>query len=137
MDGIEITEFLEDHMAGVLGLAAGDEAYAIPVSFTYRPEDTACYFRFGYGPESRKQAFLEATDWATFVVYELGEAGWESVLVEGELTLLSEGEADTELVESINRLRIPYFDVFERPHEDLEFVIGRLAAASLTGIAEG
>ena len=52
MDATEIVDFLESQLAGVLAMASGNDAYAIPVSFTFVPEESRLYFRLGYAPGS-------------------------------------------------------------------------------------
>ena len=137
MDAIDIAEFLRGRMTGVLGLAREDDAYALPLSFTYDEDEQAFYFRLGFGPDSQKREFVEATDWATFAVYDDTDEGWQSVLAEGHLAVLTDDVLDASLMEAVKQLAIPYFDVHGRPSHELDFEVARLEATKLTGIVEG
>lgn len=136
MDAIDIGEFLERRGTGVLAIGKAGSVYAIPVSFAYHGDRPALYFRFGYGPDSQKRAFVEGADEATFVVYDRTDGGWKSVIAEGQLEPVSKSNLDTSEVEAVNRLHIPYFDVHRQPAADLEFEIVRLAIGKLSGVAE-
>lgn len=137
MDAIEIADFLADHRTGVLSLARDDEAYAIPVSYVYEPEEQAVYFRLGYGTDSTKRGFVDAVDRATFVVYDRTDDGWKSVVVRGPVEELSTDTLDSTVLEATADLDIPYFRVFDRRSGSLEFRIARLEATDLTGVVEG
>lgn len=136
MDALDIADFLEQQATGVLAIASGGHVYAIPVSFAYHDEGPDLYFRFGYGRESQKRTFVEGADEATFVVYDRTDEGWKSVLAEGRLEPVSESRLDTSLVEAVNRLQIPYFEVHRQPAAELEFEIVRLDVSKLSGVAE-
>jgi len=139
LDAIEIGDFLDAQQTGVLSLARDDDSYAIPVSFAYDDdgEDSpAIYFRLGYAPASQKQDYIESTDHATFVVYDQTDAGWHSVVAEGHLEQLSETELDATIREAVDHLDIPFFEVHERPIEDIEFTTVRFQIATMHGIRE-
>lgn len=84
---------LERAAVGVLGLADGGEAYTLPISFGFDPELSNLYFMFAFDDESRKRAFLDTTETASFCVVDadLPDA-WESVIVAGPLEELPENE---------------------------------------------
>ena len=136
MDSIAIDEFLRGQPVGVLAMASDDGVYAIPVSFAYDEDGPDLYFRLGYGPDSQKRAFVEGADHATFVVFDHTDAGWKSVVAEGRLEALSESTLDTSVLQSIERLRIPFYAVHRRPAAELEFSIVRLDVSHLSGVAE-
>lgn len=136
MDGTDIIDFLEANGTGVLSLAKGDDSYAVPVSYAYDQDDRRVYFRLGYGPGSQKQKYLEATDHATFVVYDRTETGWKSVVASGHLQELSESDIEASLLESLKSLDIPFFRVFERPSDEIDFTIVALEIDSLNGRIE-
>lgn len=136
MDALAISEFLETQGTGVLAIGRGGQVYAIPVSFAYHEDGPALYFRFGYGPESQKRTFVEDADSASFVVYDRTGEGWKSVLAEGELEPVSESRLDTSLIEAVNGLHIPYFEVHRRPAAELAFEIVRLDVDKLSGVVE-
>jgi hypothetical protein len=120
LDRAGIDSFLATQSAGALSLTKENDSYAIPVAYTYAPEDGDFYFRLGYAPGSRKREYIEATDTATFVVAAETDDGWKSVVgrgrVEHQNTVEnlarhrmpgeSESQADREL-------RIPFYHVFE------------------------
>jgi hypothetical protein len=137
MDALEIAEFLESRATGVLSLAKDDDGYAVPVSYTYVDDGPYIYLRLGYGPDSRKRAFLETGGAVSFVVYDETDEGWKSVVARGHLDELSKNSLDSIVVESVEHLDIPYFDVHDRPVENLEFTIARITVTDLTGIVEG
>ena len=85
LDEAAIKAFLENQSTGSLALADQNDSYAIPVGFTFVPETKDFYFRLSYGVESRKRAYIETTDRATFVVAAETESGWKSVVASGEL----------------------------------------------------
>ncbi|MBV0924586.1 pyridoxamine 5'-phosphate oxidase family protein [Halomicroarcula limicola] len=137
MDAIEIADFLRSQRTGVLCLARDDDSYGVPLSFVYRDDDSGIYFRMGYAPGSQKRKFLDATDHATFVVYGQTDEGWRSVVAEGTLDVLTEDNVDSAVEEATKALDIPYYEVHDRPVEDLEFNIVRLQISHLSGIVEG
>jgi nitroimidazol reductase NimA-like FMN-containing flavoprotein (pyridoxamine 5'-phosphate oxidase superfamily) len=77
---------------GVLSLATDGEAYAVPMSFGYDGE--GLYFVFRRPAErSRKVEAVEGTERATFVVAAVTtKHDWASVLVEGPVRPIEEGE---------------------------------------------
>lgn len=137
MDSTAIASFLETHHTGVLSLASGDDAYAVPVSYAVGESVGELYFRLGFGPGSQKRSYLEATDTATFVVYDQVEGNWESVVAHGRLETLAAGDADAAVATAVEGLEIPYFQVFDRPVADLDFELVRLNADSVRGVRSG
>ncbi|QCC50167.1 pyridoxamine 5'-phosphate oxidase family protein [Halapricum salinum] len=138
MDALDITDFLAAQETGVLSLADGNDAYAVPVSFYFQPDDQQLYFRLGFAPGSQKQKFLERTDLASFVVHGRADGRWKSVVASGRLEIVeTEQRLDDPVLEAVQRLEIPYFRVFDRPTDEIEFGIYRLRAESLKGIVEG
>lgn len=132
MDATEIAAFLDERDTGVLSLADGDDAYAIPVSFA--ADDGDLYFRLGYAPGSQKRRFVDATDHATFVTYEPTAEGWKSVVAGGRLETLSADSLDTVVQESVRDLDVPYYQVQDRPVDELDQRIVRLDVDRLSGI---
>ena len=131
----EIEEFLSNQQTGVLALAANNDAYGIPVLFVYHgPDHNEIYFRFGYGGENRKRGFLDTVETANLVVYDNTEQGWYSVIARGPVTELTESSIDAQIVQYLNNLRIPYFRVFTKPEDSMEFSIVRLDMTELTGV---
>jgi hypothetical protein len=137
MDALDVASFLESQQTGVLSLAKDDDAYAIPVSYTFVEDEEAIYFRLGFAPGSQKERYLDATDHVTFVVYADTDEGWKSVLVEGRATKLSHDSLDSAIVEVAEGLDIPYYQVHERPATDTTFNIVRIDPTRMSGIVEG
>lgn len=142
LDDAAIESFLESQSVGTLSLAKGNESYAIPVSFTFDPEDRDIYFRLGYAPGSRKREFIDATERATFVVAAETEAGWKSVLARGELEhrstvddLDTHRPSDRSVSQAEREIEIPFYHVFDSP-ADAVFALVRLAVDELTGVVE-
>ena len=136
MDAIEIGEFLEGQLTGVLALAMAGRVYAFPVSFAYRDADSSLYFRLGYGPASQKRSYVEGAEAASFVVYDRTDAGWKSVMAEGHLEPVSETGIDGSVEQAVRRLTIPFFQVHQQPADGLEHHIVRLRVEKLSGVAE-
>jgi hypothetical protein len=142
LDRDAIDAFLGSQSTGTLSLAKGNDSYAIPVAYTFDPDDRNIYFRLGYAPGSRKREFIDATERGTFVVAADTEDGWKSVVARGTLghinTVedLSQHRLPGESTSPADReLRIPFYHVFEAPSEML-FALVRLEVHELTGVAE-
>lgn len=85
MSGSDIDQFLASQEVGVLSLPAEGAPYALPLSFTYDGE-SAVYFTYLLGADSRKEGLTESAELACFLVYSVDSAfQWESVLVSGPI----------------------------------------------------
>jgi hypothetical protein len=83
MDEEAIREFLAARSTGVLGLAADDVPYMLPMSYAY-DGDESFYFTYLLGPTSRKQTLSSRAERARLLVYNVETMfNWESVLVTG------------------------------------------------------
>ncbi|MEK6975106.1 MAG: pyridoxamine 5'-phosphate oxidase family protein [Candidatus Thermoplasmatota archaeon] len=72
-------EFLAEHRVGVMALAKGGDAYAVPLFFAY--DGQVLYFHSHPG---QKDSFLAETHEGCFVVVELhGDDDWTSVQATG------------------------------------------------------
>jgi hypothetical protein len=89
MTDAEVDAFLREQGTGVLALADGGHAYAIPISFGYETgRAVVAYWQFG--SESVKNEFTEATERACLTVYDVvSEREWRSVVARGPLRELS------------------------------------------------
>jgi hypothetical protein len=89
MTDAEVDAFLREQGTGVLALADGGHAYAIPISFGYETgRAVVAYWQFG--SESLKNEFTEATERACLTVYDVvSEREWRSVVARGPLRELS------------------------------------------------
>jgi len=136
MDALAIDDFLEDQSTGVLAMRAGAGVYALPLSYAFDQGAAAFYYRLGYGEGSQKRTYVEAADAATFVVYGPTEEGWKSVVAEGSLESVAETAIDGSVVQAVERLHIPFYQLHRRPTSQLEFVMVRLDVEKLSGVAE-
>lgn len=134
MDAAEIDEFLASRETGVLSLANDDDAYGIPLSFAYDEAGLYVYFRLGYAPGSRKRRFVDAAEQVSFVVYDRADGVWKSVVARGRLEEVSTTNLDSVIVETARELEIPYFQVHDRPMEELDVTIARIEVSELSGI---
>lgn len=136
MDDAETTERLRTAPSGVLSLARGNDAYALPLAHYYDGEKL--YFRLGLRDGSTKRAFWEATDTACYVVHgteptdDPQEIDSWSVVVTGRLTELSEAERERFDTAEINRHFTP-IRVFDEAIEDVDIVIAEFVIDTLTG----
>jgi nitroimidazol reductase NimA-like FMN-containing flavoprotein (pyridoxamine 5'-phosphate oxidase superfamily) len=137
MDDSEVAQLLHAQDTGVLSLAKDGDAYGIPVSFNYRQKNRRVYFRLGFAPGSQKREFLDATDHASFEVHDRTDAGWKSVVASGSLVEATSDEIGTQVVQSVEQLQIPYFQVFDRPKEELDLRIVYLDVERVRGLVEG
>mgnify|MGYP006293698991 CR=1 FL=1 len=123
---------LEDHLhgveAGVLALADGGDAYAVPISFRY--DDGRFLLRLTDDGDSEKLVFARATDSATFVAFgQDGNDSW-SVLARGPLVELDDEETAALLsdLESFGPIR-----VFDEDVTGVEVRVFELEVESITG----
>ncbi|WP_418280242.1 pyridoxamine 5'-phosphate oxidase family protein [Halorubrum sp. DTA98] len=131
MTAAEVESYLRGRQAGVLSLASDDDAYAVPVSYFY--DGTSVFVRLGEGgDESRKMAFVESTDEACFVVFDVEDEESWSVLVRGTLRAVSDPHArgfdDAAIAERFGPLR-----VFDEPIEEIELVLFELDVDTIVG----
>lgn len=125
-----IDELLRTEGAGVLSLTDGAETYAIPESFGY--DGTHLYFQFAYEDDSRKMAFLDTTDVATFTVFTTEPA--ESVQARGRIEAVPEAEHATAAAAIAENATVPTMNVIpDAPVEDLSMTFHRLVVDSLSG----
>lgn len=136
MDALEISAFLETQSAGVLAMGTTEGVYAVPVSYATLDGGQDLFFRLGYGPESQKRRFIEEADTATFVVFGETESGWKSVIAEGRIDPVAESNLETAVIQAVERLHIPFFQVHRHPADELEFSIVRIDVDRLSGVAE-
>ncbi|WP_440991810.1 pyridoxamine 5'-phosphate oxidase family protein [Haloarchaeobius baliensis] len=136
MDDEEIAERLQAEGTGVLSLADDDDAYGIPLAHYYDGEDL--YFRLGMTEDSHKRELLDGGGAVSYVVYGADETedprgidSW-SVMVEGSLSRIPESDHDRFDTAEINR-RFSPIRVFDEDIEEIEIVIVRLDADSVTG----
>ncbi|EMA01737.1 pyridoxamine 5'-phosphate oxidase family protein [Haloferax denitrificans] len=96
MSAEEIDRLLREEGVGVLSLADDGVAYGIPLSFGYDADRERLYFVFlRPGESSKKTEFAERTARASFAVWNAPSRDeWESVVVDGELRRVDDGDWD-------------------------------------------
>jgi hypothetical protein len=128
MNERELEEHLGGTNAGVLALADGGEAYAVPISFRY--EGGRFLLRLTDDGDSEKLAFARATESATFVAFgQDGNDSW-SVLARGPLVEVGEVEREALLadLDTFGPARL-----FDETVTEVEVRVFELEVESLTG----
>lgn len=130
MDRDTVEQRLREAETGVLSLADGDDAYGIPLAHHYDGGD-AILLRLGTDADSDKMAFVNATDRASFLVYDYAAPAdsW-SVLAIG--TLHAVPEADRPDDAELNRW-FPAIRVFDEAIDELDIALYELRIERLTG----
>ncbi|WP_066416335.1 pyridoxamine 5'-phosphate oxidase family protein [Halorubrum aethiopicum] len=112
---------------GVLGLADGNDAYAIPLSYHY-DGDRFLLRVSDHDDESEKRRFLETTDRATFVCHEASTSESWSIHVRGPIREW-EGDAD----EATLNEWFPPFRLFDETVQNVEFSLYELRMETVVG----
>jgi nitroimidazol reductase NimA-like FMN-containing flavoprotein (pyridoxamine 5'-phosphate oxidase superfamily) len=139
MDREAIDGFLRSQQSGVLGLPGERAPYLIPMSYGYDGTDSL-YFSFFLGPESRKEALAATADWARFLVYHADSTfTWQSVLLEGEIEPVPEGNGDqlAQLLGDAWRPALFSADAFSRGVRIYAFRITERSGLRHTGLPPG
>jgi nitroimidazol reductase NimA-like FMN-containing flavoprotein (pyridoxamine 5'-phosphate oxidase superfamily) len=122
---------VDDHLRtgehGVLGLADGNDAYAIPLSYHY-DGDRFLLRVSDHDDESEKGRFLETTERATFVCYDASTSESWSIHVRGPIRKWG-GDADEA---TINEW-FPPFRLFDETVENVEFSLYELRMETVVG----
>lgn len=105
--------FLASKDNGVLSLGVENDGYGFPIAYSFDPAADHVVLGFVARPDSKKRAFADSTDTATFTVYDFDDVdAWRSVIVEGTVSR-TDDEDDSK--------RVP--DIFyEREDDGDEFV---------------
>ncbi|MFB6169837.1 MAG: pyridoxamine 5'-phosphate oxidase family protein [Haloarculaceae archaeon] len=122
----EVDERLEAESHGVLALADGDDAYALPLSHHY--DGDRLLLRVSVHEHAEKVRYLETTDTATFVCYDATEEGSWSVHVRGPIA-----PSDVEIDDTTLNEWFPPFRLFDEEVAEVEFVLYELGTESVTG----
>ncbi len=131
MDEEEISERLAENETGVLSLADGGRAYAVPVSYRY--EDGTIYVRLADDGDSEKLAYLDATREACLVLYDAAplDESW-SVVVTGRLVDVTEAFVDGAEVDRVTDAFDP-LRVFDESIDDVTVRVYEFEVFSETG----
>ncbi|OYR56793.1 pyridoxamine 5'-phosphate oxidase family protein [Halorubrum halodurans] len=112
---------------GVLGLADGDDAYAVPLSYHY-DGDRVLLRVSDHADESEKGRFLETTERATFVCYDASTTESWSVHVRGPIR-----EWDGDVDEATLNEWFPPFRLFDETVGNVEFTLYELEMETVVG----
>ncbi|QHS16798.1 pyridoxamine 5'-phosphate oxidase family protein [Halopenitus persicus] len=129
-------EFLGTGGTGVLSFAAGadDPPHSVPVSYGYDATDETFYFRLATGADSGKG---DPTDRpVSFVTYGQRQGRWNSVVAEGRLVTTTDEDVALETLQGLERVHIPFVEIFGAPPEAIDFEFFRLDPAELTARTE-
>ncbi|MFC4249101.1 pyridoxamine 5'-phosphate oxidase family protein [Natribaculum luteum] len=87
----EAVNFLARQGHGVLSLARENDGYGFPISVAYDAEQSRYIVHLAMADDSRKQAFVEASQAVTITSYDFDEDDqWQSAVVTGSLRPLSD-----------------------------------------------
>jgi nitroimidazol reductase NimA-like FMN-containing flavoprotein (pyridoxamine 5'-phosphate oxidase superfamily) len=94
MDDATARAFLREQGFGVLSLAVEDTAYGVPISYGSDGDAERLYFVFlRPGERSRKERFAEATERASFLVFDVpSREEWRTVIAAGTLRVVDDDE---------------------------------------------
>ena len=127
MSESEVDSRLRGGEHGVLGLANGDDAYAVPLSYHY-DGDRLLLRVSEHDGDGEKGRFLETTDTATFVCYEASTDESWSVHVRGPIRRWERDVDEATLNEWFQPFRL-----FDEAVEDVAFVLYELEMETVVG----
>jgi nitroimidazol reductase NimA-like FMN-containing flavoprotein (pyridoxamine 5'-phosphate oxidase superfamily) len=70
----------------------------------------------------------------SFVVYDLTDDGWKSVVVRGRTEAVSKTTLGTSILETVEDLDIPCVRAHDHAGEQLDFSVVRIDATSVSGV---
>lgn len=133
MDSEDIEKTLERTSVGVLGVPTDSAPLLRPLSFWYDGE-SALYFVYVLGTDSRKVTASDHADVARFLVYDIETTfNWRSVLLTGPIERVPEDERMA-IEEQIDTAWEP--DVFERAAETEATALYRFRIDDRAGIKQ-
>lgn len=140
-NSIEMDEQTRDELLGVggtgvisLSTAKPESPHSIPVSYGYDSETETFYFRLAAESDTTKGTMADRP--VTFVTYTEEDGQWRSVVAQGRLESTGDEDIATETLEGLERVDIPYVDIFGKPISDVTFRFYRLVPETLTGREE-
>jgi nitroimidazol reductase NimA-like FMN-containing flavoprotein (pyridoxamine 5'-phosphate oxidase superfamily) len=135
----ERSEFLGRGGTGIISFDTPDDdpPYSRPVSYGYDAETGNFYFRFAVGPDDAgKTDIVDEDRVISFVTYEQTDSGWRSVIATGRLEEITKSALDPSVAEVMERITIPFVDVYDSHPLTLEFRFFRLTPDDVTGKQE-
>ncbi|WP_433633445.1 pyridoxamine 5'-phosphate oxidase family protein [Halomicrococcus sp. NG-SE-24] len=139
MSTAEQNEFLGSGGTGVISFAPSSDGppYTRPISYGYDADTGDFYFRLAVGPEDAgKREIIDEDEEISFVTYDETDRGWRSVIATGRLDEITESALDPDIVEVMQRVRIPFVDVYDSHPLTLEFRFFQLTPDEVTGQQE-
>ncbi|WP_152419425.1 pyridoxamine 5'-phosphate oxidase family protein [Halobiforma nitratireducens] len=134
MSDDEIGRYLYERGVGVLSLAREEVAYGIPVSYGYDGDHDRCLLDLGFGPESKKERFLETTRRSCLTVYEWqSPTDWHSVVATGDVNELGDDIAYDLEERYYEHARDVELSVFGVPPEDVDLQWYELSIDEVSG----
>jgi nitroimidazol reductase NimA-like FMN-containing flavoprotein (pyridoxamine 5'-phosphate oxidase superfamily) len=127
MSESEVDSRLRGGEHGVLGLANGDDAYAVPLSYHY-DGDRLLLRVSDHDGDGEKGRFLETTDTATFVCYEASTDESWSVHVRGPIRRWERTVDEATLNEWFQPFRL-----FDEAVENVAFALYELRMETVIG----
>ena len=127
MSESEVDSRLRGGEHGVLGLANGDDAYAVPLSYHY-DGDRLLLRVSEHDGDGEKGRFLETTDTATFVCYEASTDESWSVHVRGPIRRWERTVDEATLNEWFQPFRL-----FDEAVENVAFALYELRMETVIG----
>lgn len=131
MTAEEITAFISDHGTGVLALPAGEQPYAVPISYAFDAETGEFLLRLGHLEDNERDRYLDGPTAARIVVYD--QPGPRSIIADGTLVEVDKSELTPETVRVLGGGETPAFELWEQGKADLDVTIHRLIDTELTG----
>ncbi|AZH25786.1 pyridoxamine 5'-phosphate oxidase family protein [Haloplanus aerogenes] len=127
MDADTVDDYLRRGNHGVLALADGDDAYAVPLSYHY-DGDRFLLRVSTHADDSEKQHYLDTTDTATFVCFAVAADESWSIHVRGPVTEWAGAVDEATLNEWF-----PPFRLFDESVEDVAFTLYELDMETVVG----
>ena len=139
MNEDERNEFLGRGGTGIISFdtPSDDPPYSRPVSYGYDAETGDFYFRLAVGPEDTgKKDVIDEGAVVSFVTYDETGHGWRSVIATGRLEEITKSALDPAVADAMERVTIPFVDVYDSHPLTLEFRFFRLTPDDVTGKQE-
>ena len=127
MNESEVDDRLRAGEHGVLGLADGNDAYAVPLSYHY-DGDRLLLRVSEHDDDSEKGQFLETTETATFVCHDASTDESWSIHIRGSI-----GEWEGDVDEATLNEWFPPFRLFDETVPKIEFSLYELRMESVVG----
>lgn len=126
----ERDELLGSGGTGVISFSTEVEEYpyTLPVSYGYDAAETAFYFRLAERDENREQLHQRPV---SFVTHTQEGGQWQSVVAAGRLQSTTEEGIETATLEGLERVSIPFVDIFGEPMGNVNFAFYRLLPEEL------